>query len=152
MKYKGVSRPKIPDEFPTGVLLGCVDLQTILIWEEYEAKLSEVEREACGEGKLYCWILKNPRVLIIPLKMKGKQKLWNLEKDVWEGVNCGLRAVPTGWWPQQRPNQNPYLDAFDQLDSEEPNNSKLDIWRDAKLSQSNCTGEAEGQFRKFKVE
>ena len=63
-----------PDEYPVGVLLGCVDVEKVIHSSEY---VGEEENES-----EYLFICKNARILPSPISVSGQHKLWNLPEDV----------------------------------------------------------------------
>ncbi|XP_065188742.1 activating signal cointegrator 1-like [Sycon ciliatum] len=66
-----------PNEYPTGALLGCVDVEDCLEQTEYRQKFPNGESESP-----YVWICSNPRDLLIKFPVKGKHKLWKLDDHV----------------------------------------------------------------------
>lgn len=90
-------RPDMPERYPTGVLLGRIELVDCLNDEEYHSKIPDEFREP-SECK-YHFVVKNPEKLIVPIRMTGGKKIFKLEHDLWDGAKRGLRRVWTGWWP-----------------------------------------------------
>jgi len=90
-------KPSFPDKYPTGVLLGRIELIDVLSGEEYNEITPENVRED-NESK-FRFIIKNPMKLLVPIRMIGGKKIYNLEFQLWEGACRGLRRVYTKWWP-----------------------------------------------------
>ncbi|CAG9327415.1 unnamed protein product [Blepharisma stoltei] len=90
-------KPSFPDKYPTGVLLGRVELIDVLSGEEYNEITPENFRED-NESK-FRFIIKNPMKLLVPIRMLGSKKIYNLDFQLWEGACRGLRRVYTKWWP-----------------------------------------------------
>lgn len=93
-------RPDLPERYPTGVLLGRIELVDCLNDEEYHTKIPDELREP-SECKFH-FVVKNPEKLIVPIRMTGGKKIFKLEHDLWDGAKRGLRRVWTSWWPVSR--------------------------------------------------
>jgi len=72
--------PPLPKRYPLGYLIGCVDLQGVLTREEYIANIPEKYREdsQCD----FIFVVRNPRRLYYPIKMKGSKNIFDLPNDV----------------------------------------------------------------------
>ena len=95
--------PPFPERYPTGVLLGRVELVAIDDRKKYIEKTPEGLREE-GDSS-YVFVVKNPLRLLVPIKMPGGKNIFTLDRSIWEGAKQGLRRVYTLWWPPQ--NQQP---------------------------------------------
>jgi hypothetical protein len=93
-------KPDLPERYPTGVLLGRIELVECLNDEEYHTKIPDELREP-SECKFH-FVVKSPEKLIVPIRMTGGKKIFKLEHDLWDGAKRGLRRVWTGWWPVSR--------------------------------------------------
>eukprot|EP00760_Papus_ankaliazontas_P009274 PhM_4_TR13987/c0_g1_i1/m.81747 len=75
---------KFPRVYPTGVLVGCVDVVDCLSREEYLEKVPKEEQEINHSD--YLFVCKNPQRLAILHKMDGKPKLYKLDKKLWNAA------------------------------------------------------------------
>lgn len=91
----GVSMPEFPHAYPTGVLLGRIELINVLTSEEYFAQTPEEAREE--NSSRFLFVIKNPMRLLIPIRMQGSKKIYSLDFDTWDGAKYGLRRVSTSW-------------------------------------------------------
>ena len=91
--------PAFPERYPTGVLLGRVELVNIEDRKSYWDRTPEPLRE---EGdSAYVFIIKNPLRLLVPIRMPGGKNIFTLDRGMWEGAKQGLRRVYTLWWAPQ---------------------------------------------------
>lgn len=99
--YKNsVEKPLLPDQYPSGVLLGRVELTDVMENEIYQESRDEYsESSECR----FVFIVKNPMKLLVPIKMQGNKKIYYLDHDAWDGAKRGLRRVYTDWWPPEKP-------------------------------------------------
>lgn len=88
--------PPLPKRYPVGSLIGMVDLQTIITREEYLKKIPEEKREENDSDFLF--VVRNPRKLFYPVKMKGKQKLFNIDTELRQTCRKSLQRVPSTWY------------------------------------------------------
>eukprot|EP01059_Diplonema_ambulator_P012178 TRINITY_DN22404_c0_g1_i1.p2 TRINITY_DN22404_c0_g1~~TRINITY_DN22404_c0_g1_i1.p2 ORF type:complete len:301 (+),score=110.80 TRINITY_DN22404_c0_g1_i1:1455-2357(+) len=72
-----------PTHYPTSVLLGCVTVTDCLHYEEYEKVIPQEDQESSSE---YVFICANPQLLVLPLPMDGKHKIFSLEKSIYEAA------------------------------------------------------------------
>eukprot|EP00731_Ephydatia_muelleri_P016475 Em0009g899a len=75
--YQGGKGLKLPSEYPTGCLLGSVDIIDCLARDDYIAKFPNGE---CDDA--YVFLVENPRQLTIKFPVKGQHKIWKLPKDI----------------------------------------------------------------------
>ncbi|XP_043933424.1 activating signal cointegrator 1 [Protopterus annectens] len=76
-----------PQDYPTGCLLGCVDLIDCLSQEQYKEQYPEDCQES---GSPFVFICTNPQELIVKFPMKGKHKIWKLDSKIHLGAKKGL--------------------------------------------------------------
>ncbi|OWM67299.1 hypothetical protein CDL15_Pgr000751 [Punica granatum] len=89
----GVTDLKFPEHYPISRLIGCVDVVGCLRGEEVAAwdKIPEgVRLEAQTD---FCWLCERPQRLIVPFEMRGYQRVYNLEKKIYDAAVRGLSAV-----------------------------------------------------------
>lgn len=84
-------KPDFPSVYPTGVLLGRVELVDVLSSEQYKKSIPDDEREESDSKFLF--VVKNPQKLLIPIRMDGSKKLYPIDFNTWDGAKYGLRRV-----------------------------------------------------------
>ncbi|KAK9867937.1 hypothetical protein WJX84_006120 [Apatococcus fuscideae] len=92
--------PTFPKNYPTGALVGCVDVVDIVQAEEIEAwegLPASIKEEV---GSPYGFLCENARYLVVPQAMRGHPKLWHVQGNIVKGVSPALRpAKPVGAQP-----------------------------------------------------
>ncbi|KAK8591324.1 hypothetical protein V6N13_031372 [Hibiscus sabdariffa] len=89
----GITDIKFPEHYPVSRLLGCVEVVGCLTCEEL------VQWEALPEGVRlegqtdFCWLCEQPKKLLVPFEMRGFQRVYNLEKKIYEAAVRGLVPV-----------------------------------------------------------
>eukprot|EP01001_Neometanema_parovale_P010447 NODE_667_length_2204_cov_91.204229_g637_i0.p1 GENE.NODE_667_length_2204_cov_91.204229_g637_i0~~NODE_667_length_2204_cov_91.204229_g637_i0.p1 ORF type:complete len:625 (+),score=154.81 NODE_667_length_2204_cov_91.204229_g637_i0:178-2052(+) len=81
--YRGRGATVFPTYYPTSVLLGSVDVTEVLHTDDYKTKLPLAEQESESE---YVFICRSPQLLVVPLRMEGKHKLYQLDKRIWSAA------------------------------------------------------------------
>ncbi|KAF7232402.1 hypothetical protein EG68_09814 [Paragonimus skrjabini miyazakii] len=81
----GGSRSNLPQSYPTGCLLGRVNVVDVLSQEEYRAKFPDGPSESP-----YVFVCDDPRELLIKLPITGKHKIYKLEKHVHTAAKVNL--------------------------------------------------------------
>ncbi|XP_052002347.1 activating signal cointegrator 1 isoform X1 [Xyrauchen texanus] len=74
--YKDV--PQFPTEYPTGCLLGCVNVTDCLSQEQFREQYPQISEESTSPFVFICSI---PLELVVKFPMKGKHKIWKLENQ-----------------------------------------------------------------------
>lgn len=85
---KQVNYIKFPEQYPTGVLLGCVDVIDCLPQEEYQLQYPNGE-----SGSPYVLICENPQELKIKFPMKGKLKIFKLDKKIHQAARKTTQKI-----------------------------------------------------------
>jgi hypothetical protein len=89
----GVTDIEFPEHYPVSQLLGCVNVvgcvkcEELVCWEELP---KGVRLEGLTD---YCWLCEDPQKLLVPFEMRGYQRVYNLEKKIFESAVRGLRPV-----------------------------------------------------------
>ena len=100
MLYKGVPKkdmPEFPSEYPTGCLIGLIDLQTVINQETYKEYIpKEYTKETTSE---FLFVARNPRRLSVPIRMPGKRGIFDIDPQVCKTALVGLKRVPSNWFP-----------------------------------------------------
>ncbi|XP_022142946.1 uncharacterized protein LOC111012940 [Momordica charantia] len=89
----GITDLKFPEHYPVSRLLGCVEVVGCLQGDELKNwdKVPEgVRLEAQTD---FCWLCEQPQKLLIPFEMRGYQRVYNLEKKIFEAAVRGLTRV-----------------------------------------------------------
>ncbi|KAL9648256.1 hypothetical protein ABK040_009260 [Willaertia magna] len=79
-----------PSNYPTSVILGCVDVVACYSQEEYQEKIPQELQESESD---YVFVCKNPRRLYMPLPISGKPKIYKLSKEQLEACQLGLKPL-----------------------------------------------------------
>ncbi|CAM0947297.1 unnamed protein product [Alopecurus aequalis] len=89
----GVTHIDFPQHYLISRLLGCVEVvgcvrsEELVCWEDVP---ESVRLEGLTD---FCWLCENPQKLVIPFEMRGYQRVYNLERKVYEGAVRGLSPV-----------------------------------------------------------
>ncbi|KAK6160741.1 hypothetical protein DH2020_004122 [Rehmannia glutinosa] len=89
----GVTDLKFPEHYPVSRLLGCVDVVGCVTCEElvsWEAIPASVRLEG---QTAFCWLCEQPQKLIVPFEMRGYQRVYNVERKIYEAAFRGLSSV-----------------------------------------------------------
>lgn len=89
----GITDIKFPENYPVSRLLGCVEVvgcvkcEELVCWEQ-------VPEGVRLEGQTeFCWLCEQPQKLIVPFEMRGYQRVYNLERKIYEAAIRGLCQV-----------------------------------------------------------
>jgi len=88
---------KFPAVYPTGCLIGSVDVPAVLPNATYRTALAgHVPPSVLAESKApYVFLCQNPQRLLAPMEMTGSFKLYNLPKQIWkQAVHGCVPAEP----------------------------------------------------------
>ncbi|XP_059160008.1 activating signal cointegrator 1-like [Physella acuta] len=77
---------EFPSSYPTGSLLGCVNVDDCLSQDEYREQFPNGE-----SSSPYVFICSNPRQLIVKFPIKGKHKIYKLEQNIHQAAKKGIR-------------------------------------------------------------
>ncbi|KAG5310692.1 TRIP4 protein, partial [Acromyrmex insinuator] len=92
--YRVLKNDKIefPENYPTSCLLGCVTITDVLSQQEYRKLYPEGESESP-----YVFICENSYMLPIQFPMKGKHKIYKMDKKLHQAASkCLEKAMKTG--------------------------------------------------------
>nr|XP_046204908.1 activating signal cointegrator 1 isoform X2 [Oncorhynchus gorbuscha]XP_046204909.1 activating signal cointegrator 1 isoform X2 [Oncorhynchus gorbuscha]XP_046204911.1 activating signal cointegrator 1 isoform X2 [Oncorhynchus gorbuscha]XP_046204912.1 activating signal cointegrator 1 isoform X2 [Oncorhynchus gorbuscha] len=78
---------KFPKDYPTGCLLGCVNITDCLSQEQYKEQFPQTCEES---GSPFVFVCTNPQELLVKFPMKGKHKIFKLESQYHRGAKMGL--------------------------------------------------------------
>ncbi|KAL4426251.1 hypothetical protein ABPG77_009866 [Micractinium sp. CCAP 211/92] len=90
----GCGDPQFPPAYPTGVLLGCVEVADCLQAEQVEAWDALPAGLKAEVGSPYCFLCQAAQRLVVPQQMRGWPKLFALEKKVHKAAQLGLKPAP----------------------------------------------------------
>ncbi|KAJ6883849.1 activating signal cointegrator 1-like [Populus alba x Populus x berolinensis] len=89
----GITDIKFPEHYPVSRLLGCVDVVGCVRCDEL-ASWEAVPEGVRLEGQTdFCWLCEQPKKLLVPFEMRGYQRVYNLEKKIYEAAVRGLVSV-----------------------------------------------------------
>lgn len=95
--YQGVDLPPFPTTYPTGCVIGVVDLQDVIDQKVYT---ENVPKRYTGEStEEHLFVVRNPRRLLVNVKCTGNKGIFDLEESVVEGALHTLKRVSTNWFP-----------------------------------------------------
>ncbi|XP_070530593.1 activating signal cointegrator 1 isoform X2 [Cardiocondyla obscurior] len=86
--YRTLKNVELPEVYPTSCLLGCVTVTDVLPQQEY--------RELYPEGEIdssYVFICENPYALPIQFPIKGKHKIYKMDKKIHQAASKWLEKV-----------------------------------------------------------
>ena len=97
--YKKIYKrfPGYPQKLDKGYVIGIVDLQDVWTNEEFKQRIGKPYSEE--SDRPYVFVFRNPRRLLVPVKIVGEQKIFDLKKQVVERAISSLKKVPTNWAP-----------------------------------------------------
>lgn len=89
----GITDLKFPEHYPVSRLLGCVEVVGCVKCEELACWKEVPEGVRLEAQTEFCWLCEQPQKLIIPFEMRGYQRIYNLERKIYEAAVRGLRPV-----------------------------------------------------------
>ncbi|XP_006141795.1 activating signal cointegrator 1 [Tupaia chinensis] len=78
---------EFPNDYPSGCLLGCVDLIDCLSQKQFKEKFPDISQESDSP---FVFICKNPQEMIVKFPIKGNPKIWKLDSKIHQGAKKGL--------------------------------------------------------------
>ncbi|XP_017269684.1 activating signal cointegrator 1 [Kryptolebias marmoratus] len=79
--------PKFPNDYPSGCLLGCVNVTDCLSQEQFREQFPDTCEESASP---FVFVCTNAQELLVKFPMKGKHKIWKLESHYHQGAKKGL--------------------------------------------------------------
>ncbi|KAM3926161.1 activating signal cointegrator 1 isoform 2-T2 [Leptodactylus fuscus] len=76
-----------PKDYPTGCLLGCVDIVDCLPQDQFKEQYSTLSQES---NSPFVFVCTNPQELLIKFPIKGQHKIWKLDSKIHQGAKKGL--------------------------------------------------------------
>ncbi|CBI23631.3 unnamed protein product, partial [Vitis vinifera] len=89
----GIADLKFPEHYPVSRLLGCIEVVGCVKCEELACWKEVPEGVRLEAQTEFCWLCEQPQKLIIPFEMRGYQRIYNLERKIYEAAVRGLRPV-----------------------------------------------------------
>lgn len=77
---------QFPKHYPTGCLLGCVDVVDVLPQEEYRTQFPEGESDSP-----YVFVCESPQEMILKFPIKGDHKIYKLDPKIHQAAKKALR-------------------------------------------------------------
>jgi len=84
---------EFPHDYPTGVLLGCVDVVDVLSQDDYKHQFGGHRQDPMESQSPFVFICENPQELFIKFPIKGQHKIYKLESHVHQAAKKGARPV-----------------------------------------------------------
>ncbi|MFT7814382.1 activating signal cointegrator 1 isoform X2 [Arapaima gigas] len=81
---------RFPKEYPTGCLLGCVNVTECLPQEQYREQFPDTCEESASP---FVFVCTNPQELLVKFPIKGKHKIWKLDSVHHQAAKKGLMLV-----------------------------------------------------------
>ncbi|KAM9311797.1 activating signal cointegrator 1 [Gastrophryne carolinensis] len=78
-----------PKDYPTGCLLGCVEVADCLSLEQFQEQYPSLSQESASP---FVFVCTNPQELLIKFPIKGQHKIWKLDSKIHQGAKRGLMA------------------------------------------------------------
>ncbi|RMB94489.1 hypothetical protein DUI87_29300 [Hirundo rustica rustica] len=78
---------EFPSDYPSGCLLGCVDVADCLSQEQFQEQYPHLSQES---GSPFVFICTNPQEMVLKFPIKGKHKIWKLDAKIHQGAKKGL--------------------------------------------------------------
>lgn len=78
--FRGRGCTRFPTHYPTSVLLGRVDVTDCLHTDDYKIVVPAADQESESD---YVFICVHAALLVVPLRMEGKHKIYALDKKIW---------------------------------------------------------------------
>ncbi|OVA02421.1 ASCH domain [Macleaya cordata] len=89
----GITDLKFPENYPVSRLIGCVEVVGCVKCEEL-VSWEKVPEGVRLEGQTdFCWLCEQPQKLLVPFEMRGYQRVYNLERKIYDAAVRGLRPV-----------------------------------------------------------
>ncbi|XP_062998840.1 activating signal cointegrator 1 [Elgaria multicarinata webbii] len=78
---------EFPKDYPSGCLLGCVDLIDCLSQEQFREQYPRLSQESASP---FVFICSNAQEMVVKFPIKGRHKIWKLESKIHQGAKKGL--------------------------------------------------------------
>ncbi|XP_009976741.1 PREDICTED: activating signal cointegrator 1, partial [Tauraco erythrolophus] len=78
---------EFPSDYPSGCLLGCVDVTDCLSQEQFNEQHPDLSQESDSP---FVFICTNPQEMVVKFPIKGKLKIWKLDAKIHQGAKKGL--------------------------------------------------------------
>ncbi|XP_007956975.1 activating signal cointegrator 1 [Orycteropus afer afer] len=78
---------EFPSDYPSGCLLGCVDLTDCLSQKQFKEQYPDLSQESDSP---FVFICTNPQEMIVKFPVKGNPKIWKLDSKIHQGAKKGL--------------------------------------------------------------
>lgn len=78
---------EFPSDYPSGCLLGCVDVTDCLSQEQFQEQYPDLSQESSSP---FVFICTNPQEMVLKFPIKGKHKIWKLDAKIHQGAKKGL--------------------------------------------------------------
>ncbi|XP_004687741.2 PREDICTED: activating signal cointegrator 1 isoform X2 [Condylura cristata] len=89
---------EFPNDYPSGCLLGCVDLIDCLSQNQFKEQYPDMSQESDSP---FVFICTNPQEMIVKFPIKGNPKIWKLDSKIHQGAKKGLMKQNKAVWPRK---------------------------------------------------
>ncbi|XP_040269700.1 activating signal cointegrator 1 [Bufo bufo] len=76
-----------PKDYPTGCLLGCVNVVDCLAQDQFKEQYPSLGQESASP---FVFICTNPEELLLKFPIKGQHKIWKLDSKIHQGAKKGV--------------------------------------------------------------
>jgi activating signal cointegrator 1 len=95
--YQGVEMPEFPKTYPTGCIIGVVDLQNVIDQKLYtECVPKKYTGESTSE---HLFVIRNPRKLMVNIKCSGSKGIYDLSGAIVSTAISTVQRIPSNWFP-----------------------------------------------------
>lgn len=89
--------PEFPTSYPTGCIIGAVDLQDVI---DQKAYTETVPKRYTGEStQKNIFVVRNPRKLMVNIKCVGNKGIFDLDPQMIATAVQTMKSIPTSWFP-----------------------------------------------------
>ena len=95
--YEGVDMPPLPQSYPTGCVIGVVDLQDVIDQKQYT---EVVPKRYTGESTSeFLFVVRNPRRLMVNIRCPGSKGIFEINDGMVTNAINTLKRISTSWFP-----------------------------------------------------
>lgn len=95
--YQGVQMPEFPKSYPTGCVIGVIDLQDVIDQKLYT---DCVPKKYTGESTSeHLFVIRNPRKLRVNIKCSGSKGIYDLQAGLVSTAINTVQRIPSNWFP-----------------------------------------------------
>jgi len=84
---------EFPNDYPTGVLLGCVDVADVLSQDDYRQRFGGDRQDPMESHSPFVFVCEHPQELFVKFPIKGQHKIYKLDSHVHQAAKKGARPA-----------------------------------------------------------